>query len=147
MKEISFYKAEGKYGFLSNFANYPIKIRDKIWPTTEHYFQGQKYAGTLDEEQVRNAETPAKAKELGKDRSKTLRPDWEKVKIDIMREALLAKFNQHKEIKDKLVATGDATLIEHTENDKFWGDGGDGLGQNLLGKLLMEIREQLKKSK
>ena len=61
-----------------------------------------------------------------------------------MREALRAKFTQNKELKKILLETGDAELVKHTANDNYWADGGDGSGKNVLGKLLMELREQLK---
>jgi ribA/ribD-fused uncharacterized protein len=67
------------------------------------------------------------------------------VKIGIMREAVEAKFRQHDELRTVLLATGDAKLVEHTDNDDFWGDGGDGSGRNELGRILMAVREALRK--
>ena len=61
-----------------------------------------------------------------------------------MREAVLAKFTQHESLRAILLSTSDAKLIEHTENDSYWGDGGDGSGKNMLGRILMEIRQQLR---
>ena len=60
-----------------------------------------------------------------------------------MRDALKAKFGQHQELKSLLLSTGSAYLIEHTRNDAYWADGGDGSGKNMLGILLMEIRDNL----
>ena len=74
----------------------------------------------------------------------SLRQDWEDVKDDIMLEALRAKFTQHNELKELLLSTGDAALVEHTFNDSYWGDGGDGSGRNMLGTLLCQVREELK---
>ena len=71
------------------------------------------------------------------------RKDWEGVKIDIMRKALLAKFIQHDDLRKKLKDTGKRLLVERSPYDKFWGDGGDGSGQNWLGRLLMEIRDSI----
>ena len=68
------------------------------------------------------------------------RKDWEGVKIDVMRKALLAKFIQHDDLRKMLKSTGKRKLVERSPHDKFWGDGGDGSGQNWLGQLLMEIR-------
>ena len=67
--------------------------------------------------------------------------DWEEVKTDVMYEALTHKFSQNKEIKKLLLDTGDAEIIEHTKNDKFWADGANGKGHNMLGKLLMKLRK------
>jgi ribA/ribD-fused uncharacterized protein len=61
-----------------------------------------------------------------------------------MHDALQAKLTQHEELKKLLIETKDKILIEHTENDSYWGDGGDGTGKNKLGKLLMKVREALK---
>jgi ribA/ribD-fused uncharacterized protein len=83
------------------------------------------------------------AAHLGRSRKFPLRRDWESVKEDIMRQALRAKFTQHPELRELLLATGDAKLVEHTNNDRYWGDGGDGSGRNRLGLLLMELRAQL----
>src|SRR5438309_1142191 len=63
-----------------------------------------------------------------------------------MKDALIAKFTQHQEIREILLSTGDSILIEHTFKDSYWGDGGDGHGKNKLGILLMEVREELKES-
>lgn len=69
------------------------------------------------------------------------RADWEKVKDDVMRNVVRIKFKQNPELAQKLLATGSSVLVEHTKNDKYWGDGGDGTGKNMLGKILMEIRD------
>jgi len=137
----------------------------------QHYFQAMKFAGTPHEEEVRRAKSPGDAAALGRNRSLPLRRDWEEVKegawfsvrvcvslwreslmdcdcdcdwLGIMEEVLLAKFTQHAELKQTLLDTGDATLVEHTENDSYWGDGGDGSGRNRLGILLMKVRERIR---
>jgi ribA/ribD-fused uncharacterized protein len=61
-----------------------------------------------------------------------------------MSKALNAKFSQHAELKALLLSTGDARLVEHTENDSYWGDGGNGRGRNMLGQLLMQVRAHLR---
>jgi N-glycosidase YbiA len=142
---INFYQSNAPYGEFSNFARYPIKLGGKTWPTSEHYFQAQKYAGTPREEEIRQAKTPSEAARLGRDRKVPLRRDWESVKDAIMREVVLAKFTQHDDLRQLLLSTGDATLVEHTENDSYWGDGGDGCGRNRLGRILMEIRDELRR--
>ncbi len=140
---INFYHLEDEYGCFSNFARYPIKLKGKTWPTSEHYFQAQKFAGTDHEEAIRLAETPMIAAQMGRDRTKPLRSDWEAIKDEVMREAVMAKFRQHPELREILLGTGQRLLIEHTGNDSYWGDGGDGRGKNRLGRILMEVREKL----
>jgi ribA/ribD-fused uncharacterized protein len=61
-----------------------------------------------------------------------------------MRTAVRAKFNQHDNLRELLFSTGDAKLVEHTERDDYWGDGGDGQGKNMLGRILMEVRSELR---
>jgi N-glycosidase YbiA len=144
---IQFYGAGDEYGDFSNFAAYPIQLRGKRWPTSEHFFQAQKFADESDREEVRTAKTPMIAARLGRDRKRKLRRDWEAVKASIMREALEAKFRQHDQLRELLLSTGDALLVEHTDNDSYWGDGGDGSGQNQLGRLLMTVRDLLRSEK
>lgn len=82
---------------------------------------------------------------MGRDRKRKLRKDWELVKDDVMRKVVLAKVMQHADMREMLLSTGNAVIIEHTTNDNYWADGGDGSGKNMLGKILMEIRAELLK--
>lgn len=141
---INFYSTSGEYGCFSNFSRHPIFLKGKRWPTTEHYFQAQKFAGEPDEEEVRLANKPMLAASMGRDRKRPLRRDWESAKENVMLDALRAKFTQHEDLKAILLGTGDAKLVEHTANDSYWGDGGDGSGKNRLGHLLMKVREELR---
>ena len=143
---IQFYSTRAAYGEFSNFSAHPIRLKDRVWPTTEHYFQAQKFPDTPHEEQIRNTPSPMIAARLGRSRSSPLRADWEHVKEDIMREALRAKFTQHSDLRELLLSTADRKLIEHTANDRYWGDGGDGRGRNRLGALLMELRASLRQT-
>jgi len=143
--EIRFYSVKEAYGEFSNFASYPIRIKGKTWATSEHYFQAQKFAGTAYEEEIRKAKSPMKAAELGRSRKVRLRSDWDRVKDNVMFEAVRAKFTQHTELQELLLKTHTAHIIEHTENDDYWGDGGDGSGKNKLGKVLMQLREELRR--
>lgn len=141
---IKFYSTKDEYGCFSNFAAYPIKLKGKTWPTSEHFFQAQKFPDSEHAEKIRQANSPMIAARMGRDRSQKLRPDWEKVKDDIMYQAVKAKFSQHEDIKAILLATGEAELIEHTTNDHYWADGGDGKGKNMLGIILMRVRAELR---
>lgn len=141
---INFYSTSGEYGCFSNFSRHAVFLKGKKWPTSEHYFQAQKFAGEPDEEEVRLAKTPMIAAQMGRDRKRPLRRDWEGVKERVMLDALRAKFTQHDDLRATLLGTGDAKLVEHTENDNYWGDGGDGSGKNRLGQLLMQLRAELR---
>lgn len=144
-EEIKFYRAnETPYGPFSNFdTKHPIVMDGVTWPSTEHYFQAMKFKGTGHVEAVRQAKKPRDAAEMGRDRSRPLRKDWEDVKDGVMLEAIRAKFTQHEDCKALLVGTNDALLIEHTSNDNYWADGGDGSGKNVLGRILMQVRSEI----
>lgn len=142
---ILFYSIRQKYGEFSNFFKSPIFIDGRWYPTVEHWFQCMK---TLDEkrrEQIRTATSAGKAARLGRAKRRTiLRNDWESTKDDFMYRGCMAKFSQHERLWGILDGTGDAVLVEHTDNDSYWGDGGDGSGRNQLGKTLMRVREELR---
>jgi ribA/ribD-fused uncharacterized protein len=141
---IRFYSTREEYGYFSNFAAFPIRLKGLTWPTSEHYFQAQKFAGTDHEHAIRQARSPMIAARMGRSRKVPLRRDWESVKDVVMREAVLAKFTQHSDLRILLLETGEAELVEHTDNDNYWADGGDGSGQNMLGIILMSVRDELR---
>jgi ribA/ribD-fused uncharacterized protein len=141
---INFYSTKGEYGCFSNFSRHSVFLRGKYWRTSEHFFQAQKFHGTEHEEAVRQCKTPRQAADLGRSRKLPLRRDWEAVKDQVMLETVRAKFTQHEDLKAILLGTGDATLVEHTANDSYWADGGDGTGLNRLGQILMTVREELR---
>ena len=138
---ITFYVPSDEFGFLCNFSAHGFTIGERYWPTVEHYFQAQKFCGTDHEERIRTCRSPKEAKNLGQTRKHPLRSDWEEVKVDVMRIALIAKFSTHSDLRESLLATGDEELIENAPTDYFWGCGALGSGQNMLGKLLMETRQ------
>ena len=134
-------KFEGEFDFLSNFSLHAVEYDGTVWPTAEHAFQAAK---TNNEEQkvaIWNALTPGHAKKMGK--KVTLRHDWEEKKIDVMLQIVRSKFT-NEELKQKLLATGDTKLVEGNYwNDRFWGVC-QGEGQNHLGRILMQVREEIR---
>ena len=142
---IRFYNRDEPYYQFTNFYPAEIILDGKSWPTTEHYFQAQKFVGSPFTEVIRNLQRPREAFDISRNPSvsRWRRKDWDEVKIDVMRKALLAKFTQHKDLRDLLLGTGQRYLIEHSPYDNFWGNGGDDSGQNHLGSLLMEIRRTI----
>jgi N-glycosidase YbiA len=141
---INFYRVADEFGEFSNFAEFPIRVDGEFWPTSEHYFQAQKFEDAAYRNRIRKTSNPWDAAQLGRDRKVKLRRDWESAKVGVMSKALTAKFTQHPELKALLLGTGDARLVEHTENDSYWGDGGNGRGRNMLGQLLMQLRTKLR---
>lgn len=130
----------GKYFFLSNFYEIPITAEDgKEYKTSEHAYQAAKMEKEEDTEKVRLASSPAKAKSLGNELK--AKKNWEKIKIDVMKDIVELKFFQNIVIYKKLLETGSAHLIEgNTWKDDFWGVY-QGVGENHLGIILMEVRE------
>jgi ribA/ribD-fused uncharacterized protein len=133
---------EGKYRFLSNFYPSMVEFDGERYPTIEHAYQAAKYLDPDKRSKIRLAATPTAAKKLG--RAKTgFRPDWDSVKIGVMRDLISQKFRSGTELATKLTDTRGVELIEgNWWGDKFWGVC-KGVGENHLGKLLMEQREKL----
>ena len=143
---INFYSRSDPYYYFTNFYPAPIQLDGHQWPTTEHYFQGQKFVGTPYYHYIRTLPTPREAFQVSRipQASEWIRGDWMSIKNQIMLKALRAKFSQNEHLKQLLLDTKERKLVEHTTNDSYWGDGGDGSGQNQLGKLLMQVRRELK---
>ena len=142
---IAFYGVQDKpYGCFSNFSPHGFKLDGAWWPTVEHYFQAQKFHGTHHVDIIRKLATPADAKRLGRQRRRPLRPDWEGVKDDVMRRAVLRKFETHADLRAILLVTGDEEIIETSPSDYYWGCGKTGTGKNRLGQILMEVRAILR---
>ena len=135
----------GKYSFLSNFYSSPLRYKGKVWATAEHLYQALKTSNMEQREQIRLAVTPGLAKRMG--RRVNLRRDWNDISHKVMYQILLAKFCQNPELKELLVSTGLAVLIEGNYwHDNFWGScycsKCKGIeGENVLGKLLMKVRK------
>lgn len=117
---------------------------DLVVPTIEHGFQSDKAATAVEQLVVLRSDTPATAKSRG--RRVRMRDDWEQVKLDVMRRWLRLKFATPS-FRAALLATGDAELIEGNNwNDTYWGCASRGsawVGENHLGRLLMEVRAAL----
>ncbi len=137
---------EEPYGCFSNFSRHGIEMDGSWWPTVEHYFQAQKFAGTPHAEQVQRALTPKQAAEIGRNRKLPLRSDWEQIKDEVMFKAVLRKFEMHHELRTLLLSTEEEEIVESAPGDYYWGCGADGSGQNKLGKLLMQVRGLLRQS-
>lgn len=141
---ICFYKTRDPHGYMSNFSRHSFVVNGVTYRTSEHFYQSQKFAGTPYEVTVREIASPKDSADLGRSPSLPLRSDWEEIKVEVMRQALIAKFSQNPEIKAQLLSTGDAILVEDSMVDAYWGWGADHSGKNMLGKLLMEVREMFR---
>jgi ribA/ribD-fused uncharacterized protein len=132
----------GNYRWLSNFWQCFVEYEGVIYPSSEHAFQAAKTLSKIERIKIANLKTPNDAKGYG--RTMTVRSDWELVKVSEMGKIVMAKFTQNSILKEKLMNTGEAELIEgNTWGDTFWGIC-DGIGSNNLGKILMLVRAALK---
>lgn len=133
----------GQYFFLSNFYSVPVTFDGITYQNTEAAFQAQKTPDISERKKFADL-NPSEAKRKG--RHVFLRSDWEEVKYDIMYEVCKAKFEQNPDLAQQLLDTGDEELIEgNTWGDKTWGMV-DGKGKNYLGKILMKVRDELRKT-
>jgi len=134
-----------EYRFLSNFWFTPVKYEGRLYPSVEHAYQAAKTTDDRIRQQINYVRNPGDAKRIGK--SITLREDWDNIKQDIMLNLLRQKFNYPK-LRVMLLETGDQDLIEgNTWHDLYWGQCTcrvhNNAGENNLGKLLMQVREEL----
>jgi ribA/ribD-fused uncharacterized protein len=155
-----FYRDREGFRFLSHFHPSPIEIDNELWPTVEHFYQAQKSLDPDYRRAIRAAVSPGMAKRLAappdpKSRASKKswflahealpRADWREVKVDLMRHADFAKYSQNGDLATLLLATGDAELVEDSPFEPFWGIGPDGRGLNWAGRVLMEVRELLRR--
>ncbi|KAF0522598.1 swarming motility protein ybia [Gigaspora margarita] len=147
---IYFYSKYDPYYEFTNFFPVPVIIDGVKWPTTENYFQAQKFKCQRICNEIRKVQSAREAFNIGRCYDRYKRHDWElKIsgtgeifKENVMRTTLIEKFGQHMHLKYLLLSTGNIPLFEHTKNDLYWGDGGDfGRGQNKLGIILQKVRE------
>jgi ribA/ribD-fused uncharacterized protein len=137
------YKSNPDYFCFSNFYRRKVIIDGKEWRTTEHYYQATKFEDESIQEAVRACKTPREAADMGRDKTLPLRANWEEIKYRVMYTAVYAKFDQHKDLKLKLLNTHSEEIIEASLKDSIWGTGPDGKGANALGKILMRVRDKI----
>lgn len=143
MPQIRFFLDQ--YYLFSNYSAIPVTYKGYTYPTSEHAYQTTKFANHLDiSEKIKHASSPSVAKKLSLHYEVKKRKDWDNIKLQIMTDIIHHKAQQHKEIQKKLLATGNDEIIENSMDDYFWGCGKDGSGQNKMGKIWMQIRNELK---
>jgi hypothetical protein len=143
MDDIGFYKAQGEYGFMSNMYLAEIEFEGKRFRSSEDAYQYGKFADKELADIAMTLPAPRFVAILAHGLFLyDMVPDWNLIKIDRMKRVLRAKFDQHPDLKLKLIATGYANLFEDSKTDAFWGVGKNGTGKNVLGKLLMELRDK-----
>ncbi len=142
---IRFYSQSATYREFSNFAPFPIALDGEHWPTSEHYYQAQKFTDPAMQAKIRAAAKPIITKNLADQHQDKMRPDWDAVKDAVMDRAVRRKFALHPALRALLLATGDEPIAEDGPNhDAYWGVGRDGKGQNKLGRIIERIRADLR---
>lgn len=137
---IKFYKVNDPHGYMSNYKKARFFVHGRWWDWVEAPYQAAKTIVPAEIDAVFNVKTANESRLLGQ--KVTMRPDWDQVKYNVMYECVQAKFLQHKDLRDQLMATGNEELIENSPVDYYWGCGADGTGKNKLGLLLMQLRTE-----
>jgi ribA/ribD-fused uncharacterized protein len=143
--EIHFYRANEKpFGAFSNLYQRPIEFEGLVYPTSEHAYQAGKASKPAVRDWILSAPTPALAAMAAHGLYVwDVVPDWAQIKFERMRRVLRAKFDQHPDLQELLLATGEARLVEagtvSNAVNRLWGEV-DGKGENMLGVMLMELR-------
>ena len=130
---------------LAAYSKHAFELDGAEWPSVEHYYQAMKYSDEDYREQIRTAAHPADATKLGKSKKHGRRKDWDKVKETFMTRGTYIKCRTHPEVAEALLATGSMPIIETSQYDYYWGCGRDLRGENVYGKVLMNVRGQLQK--
>ncbi|EAN94027.1 hypothetical protein C3747_10g328 [Trypanosoma cruzi] len=138
---------EVPYGVFSPLSPHPIVIRHKQYPSVHHYFLTERFRDAPVTAALRSATSVWELDRLVKEAERTgsQREDWNRVKVDVMLLGNYMKFKQNEAVRSLLLETGDKLIIDHTTSDDFWGDRGDGSGKNLLGVILMAVRDRLRR--
>lgn len=148
--EIAFYRSnERPYGVFSNLYRRPLVFEGREYPTAEHAYQAGKASKEAVREWILNAPSPALAAMAAHGLyTWDIVPNWARIKFDRMRSVLRAKFTQHDDLRDVLLSTGNTRLVEagrvNNAVNRTWGEV-NGIGQNMLGLMLMELRAELRK--
>lgn len=128
---------------LGTYVDYGFELEDKFWPTAEHYYQSKKFSDQDKQEVVRNADSPKKARALGRKRDRSFRKDWKDIRQIVMTRAIYTRSKSFQELSEALLATGERQIIENSNYDYYWGCGRDRRGNNAYGKVLMNVRKKL----
>lgn len=142
---IEFYKEFGELGYLANYSNHGFVKNGIYYKTVEHYYQSEKFDNLEIKKKIIDASSPKEASNIGRDRNNIRIHNFKKIKNQVMYEGILEKFRQNREIAYKLIETKDATIAEATVDEYYWGIGADKTGKNNIGKILVKVREKIKR--
>lgn len=138
---------EQDFYVLSNFSAFRLQWKGLSFDTSEAAYHWEKFPDAPEvQDMLLESPSAHEAFKLAESQKCFRRRDWDDVKLDVMREILRAKAEQHEYVRRKLLATGDRILVEDSWRDSYWGWGPNRDGQNMLGKLWMEVRADLARS-
>jgi len=129
---------------LSAFSRHGFELDGADWPSVEHYYQGMKFEDPEIRESIRTAEHPKDAQQIARKNKRKMRRDWKTVRQTMMTRAVYIKCRTHPEVAAALLATKDLDIFENSQYDYYWGCGRDQRGENVYGKILMNVREKLR---
>lgn len=140
---IYFYPPE--YYVFDNFSSFQVSYKGKLYPTSEHAYNSAKFLETnpILAEKIRRCKSAHLAQKIARENKDKQNPNWENIKLSIMKEILICKVEQHEYVLKKLLQSGKRFLFEDSWRDPYWGWGEDKKGQNMLGKLWMEVRKEI----
>lgn len=139
---IYFYPKE--YYIFDNFSSFQVEWHDFLWPTSEHAFQAAQFMEIAEEvvELIKNARSAHDAQKIAHDHSNERLPSWDKIKLEVMKDILRHKIDQNPYVLKKLLQSGERLIIEDSWRDSEWGWGENKDGENKLGGIWMELREE-----
>jgi ribA/ribD-fused uncharacterized protein len=148
---VRFWRTTGTYGCFSNFSRHPVTYRDMMFATSEHLYHWLKFGDNYPEtettvqKQIRMSSLPKESKTIANNNKHLwFYKNWHDVKYDTMVFVCMLKCQQHLKVKDVLLQTGEAEIVEASPYDYEWGCGADGSGKNLLGKAWMQVRSAMR---
>ena len=141
---VDFYKEFGELGYLANYSNHGFTVDGVFYPTVEHYYQASKFNDPEIIHQILKCKTPKEASVIGRSRKNPRIPNFREIKNQKMEEGIYHKFSQNKDIRSKLLETRNQEIREMSVKESYWGVGPNLDGENVVGKILMRVRDRIR---
>lgn len=142
-KQIYFY--EHDFYVFSNFSSFKLMWKGVDYMTSEHAYHAERFADEKMKEEIRNMRSAHEAYKYAQENKHLQVENWNEIKLSVMKDILREKVKQHAYVNKKLLDSGDRELVEDSWCDSFWGWGPNKDGENHLGKLWMEVRNEIRK--